>query len=89
MAVHYRRKEDTAVNRLISWDCLLNILTMLMAVFYQSSWYNMHSEILCSIGLFTVATLISWNRMVSVAIVVFRYMMVCSAQGSVVRFRCV
>jgi hypothetical protein len=78
-AVLLRRKEDTAVNRIIIWDCLINIVTMFMlTVFGPTPWFKGHNGYLCIVPLVINNTLTVWNRLVPIAIVVFRYLMVCS-----------
>ena len=69
-----RRKEDTPINRLIIWDCIINITKMLINVVTSCKLNNAY---LCSILVFSSTTLGLWNRLVPVGIVVFRYMLVC------------
>jgi hypothetical protein len=75
-AVVLRQEDDTPINRLIIWDCMINIMTMLIAVVPHRKLSNAY---LCSIWHFSYITLIIWNRLVPVGTVVFRYMLVCIA----------
>jgi hypothetical protein len=75
-AVLLRQKEDTPVNRLIIWDCLINVMTMLITVVPHQKLINAY---MCSIWLFSNITFSIWNRLVPVGIVVFRYLLVCIA----------
>jgi hypothetical protein len=78
-AGHLRRKEDTPINRIIILDCLLNIMTGFTANRLTMMPWSVNNEYLCSINLFVLNTLVSWNRLVPVCIGVFRYLLVCSA----------
>ena len=74
------KKERSGINNIIICDCFVNILTMFFNTFYvQSPWQIMNSPPLCSILLFVHTALGTWNRLVPVGIVVFRYLMVCQA----------
>ena len=75
-AVVLWREEDSPINRIIIWDCVLNIVKMLITVIPH---HQLNNAYLCSIWLFSNMTLNIWNRLVSVAIVVFRYILVCIA----------
>ena len=68
------RKEDTPINRIMIWDCMINIITMLVTVVPSQKLNNAY---LCSIWIFCNTTLSLWNRLVPVGIAVFRYMLVC------------
>ena len=75
-----RKKERTGINNIIICDCFINTLTMFFNTFYvQSPWQTKNTLPLCSILLFVQTTLGTWNRLVPVGIVVFRYLMVCQA----------
>jgi hypothetical protein len=78
-AGHLWQKEDNPMNRIIIWDCLLNILTGFTANFLDMMPWPVNNEYLCSIHLFMFNTLLFWNRLVPVCIGVFRYLLVCSA----------
>jgi hypothetical protein len=75
-AVVLWQEDDTPINRIIIWDCMINIMTMLIT---NAKQVILNNAYLCSIWLFSNITLTTWNRLVPVAIVVFRYMLVCSA----------
>jgi hypothetical protein len=77
-----RRKEDTAINRIIIWDCLINILTMFNANALRQILWSFNSTYLCSVSVFITFTLNAWNRFVPVAIGVFRYLLVCTEQSA-------
>jgi hypothetical protein len=70
------REDDTPINRLIIWDCMMNIVSMFIIIV---PFHIFHNAYLCSIGMFTNITLSIWNRLVPVGIVAFRYMLVCIA----------
>jgi hypothetical protein len=72
-AVVIQGKEDTPINRLIIWDCLMNVLTAIVTIGERRKLSN---EYLCSIFVFTNVTLSAWNRLVPVGIAVFRYVLV-------------
>ena len=78
-AGHLWRQEDNPMNRIIICDCLLNILTGFTANFLDMMPWTLNNDYLCSIHLFLLSTLNSWNRLVPVCIGVFRYLLVCSA----------
>jgi hypothetical protein len=74
-AVVIRRKEDNPINRLIIWDCIINILTMFTTSIPSRKLNNAY---LCSIWISSNTTLSLWNRLVPVGIAVFSYILVCS-----------
>jgi hypothetical protein len=80
-AVVIWRKEDTPINRLIKWDCLINAITAILYFFsrfiYDGERYKLSNAYLCSIWMFFIFTLSTWNRLVPVGIAVFRYVLVC------------
>jgi hypothetical protein len=78
-AVVLRQEDDNHINRIIIWDCMINIMTMLTINAKQVIFSNAY---ICSIWMFFNVTLSTWNRLVPVAIVTFRYMLVCSAVQS-------
>ena len=74
------KKDDTGINKIIVCDCVVNALSMLLDTFYiNSPWSIVKSPFPCYIIVFVHILMITWNRLVPVAIVVFRYMMVCHA----------
>ena len=74
------KKDNTGINKLIVCDCVANALQMLFDTFYiNSPWLILKSLFPCYIIVFVHGLMLTWNRLVSVAIIVFRYMMVCHA----------
>jgi hypothetical protein len=74
-----RSKEDTAINRIIIWDCMINILTILCTTAVGPMlWLKFNSSYLCSVSMFLTTSLNAWNRLVPVGIGVFRYLLVCT-----------
>ena len=77
-ALVFRGKEG-GLARLIMWDCLLNMVTMWLQAVRQTPWFLHFSALFCSTyGLVTMAV-VTWNRLVPVAIVAGRYLLVCQA----------
>jgi hypothetical protein len=78
-----RQENDTPINRIIIWDCMINIMTMFITIVPFNILSNAY---VCSIGLFSNFTLSIWNRLVPVGIAAFRYMLVrITAQCSAVK----
>jgi hypothetical protein len=73
-AVVIWRKEDTPINRLITWDCLINAMT---AIILNEDRHKLSNAYLCSIVQLLYTTLTIWNRLVPVGIAAFRYVLVC------------
>jgi hypothetical protein len=73
-AVVLRQEDDNPINRITIWDCMINVMTMLITIVPHHKLSNAY---LCSIWMFIYMTLAIWNRLVPVAIVVFRFMLVC------------
>jgi hypothetical protein len=73
-AVVLRQEDDTPINRITIWDCIINIMTMTMT---SGLRHKLSNEYLCSIWMFPNFVFNTWNRLVPVGIVVFRYMLVC------------
>ena len=71
------QRERTGLNRLVVCDCVLNVVSSLHSAFLQSPWSLLASSTPCLISTFLLYLLICWNRLVPVAIAVFRYVMVC------------
>ena len=77
-ALVFRGKEG-GLARLLMWDCLLNMVTMWLQAVRLTPWFLNSSELFCSTyGPVTMAV-VTWNRLVPVAIVVGRFMLVCQA----------
>ena len=73
-------KEGTGINSIIFWDCVVNALSMTFDTLYIISPRSiLRSLPPCVILVFVHNLMVTWNRLVPVAIVVFRYMMVCHA----------
>ena len=73
-------KEGTGINSIIVCDCVVNALSMTFDTLYVNSpWSILRSLPPCVILVFVHNLMVTWNRLVPVAIVVFRYMMVCHA----------
>ena len=68
------QKEYAPINMIIIGDCLINILTMIIAI---GDRHILNNTYLCSLFVFSTFTLSTWNRLVPVGIVVFRYVLVC------------
>ena len=73
------KKETNGINLMIQCDCVVNVLCMIDMAFMQTKWFQLDSKMLCLVKYFCTYTMVSWNRLVPVCIVVFRYMMVCHA----------
>ena len=71
------QRERTGLNRLVVCDCVLNVVSSLHSAFLQSPWSLLASSTPCLISTFLLYLLVCWNRLVPVAIAVFRYVMVC------------
>ena len=78
-AITIWHKEGTRINRLIICDCAANVLMMGLGTFAQSKWFVLDSAALCSVAVFLLNVLFTWNRMVTLVIAMFRYVMVCHA----------
>ena len=72
-----QRNEKTVINNLVVCDCIANMLSMAIVSFLQSPFAILRSPLLCSVEIFVKFSITVWNRLVPVAIVVFRYLMVC------------
>jgi hypothetical protein len=66
------------MNRIIIWDCLLNIMSGFAVNFLDMMPWSFNNAYLCSIHMLISGTLRSWNRLVPVGIGIFRYLLVCS-----------
>jgi hypothetical protein len=78
-AVCIRQKERTGISRLIVIDCGANIMTVVLAAATQTPWSILGSAPACLTNSILLTILTTWNRLVPVAIAVFRYLMVCHA----------
>ena len=68
------KKEKTIVNQLMKLGCLVNIIYSSLGTFQQSPYYrSMGLEVYCFPHLMISFTAVVFNRLLPVAIVVFRY----------------
>jgi hypothetical protein len=72
-------RESCGINRLIVFDCGVNILSMVAGAISQAGWFVGQSWPACVASTALLIATTTWNRLVPVAIVVFRYLMVCQA----------
>ena len=70
-------KENTGITSLIIVDCFINILITAFATVTFSPWSILKSDALCAVSYSTLSTLGTFNRLVPVAVVLLRYIMVC------------
>ena len=72
------KKDDTGINKIIVCDCVVNALSMSLDTFYiNSPWSILKSPFPCYIIVFVHILMLTWNRLVPVAIALLRYIMVC------------
>ena len=80
VGVRIRKMQDNRINKIIVCDCVVNILSMLFDTFYiNAPWTILKSLPPCYILIFASKLMNTWNRLMPMAIVVFRYLMVCRA----------
>ena len=72
-----RSREVTDINNLIVWDCVANVATMAKTSFQQSPWFVAMPTPFCMLYSFIDNFLLNWNKLVPVAIALFRYLLVC------------
>ena len=72
-----RSREVTDINNLIVWDCGANVATMAHIGFQHSPWFVALPTTLCLLNTFAGIFLLNWNKLVPVAIALFRYLLVC------------
>ena len=78
------RKEKNGMNEMIIWDCIVKIFCFaIILLVYASSLSVLGgsrvAKILCFLRAFLGNFLLTFNRLVPVGIVLFRYIMVCHA----------
>ena len=78
-----RKKEKNGINDWVITGCLANILYYVCSTFSQSPWFNIRSFMLCTVFMIVLIFLGTFNRLISVTIAVFRYIMVCHPVFSV------
>ena len=67
------KKEKTMVNHLMKLDCIVNIMYSSLGTFQQSPYYmGLGLEVSCYPHLMLSVTFVVFNRLLPVAIVVFR-----------------
>jgi hypothetical protein len=73
-----KTKKDHCVTKLVNWDCLSNILLSVELVLVTLDVrYPLNISAICAIRNATFITLLVFTRLVPVAIVLLRYIMVC------------
>ena len=72
-----RSREVTDINNLIIWDCVANVATMAINGFQQSPWCVAITFPICIMCTLIESFLVNWNKLVPVAIALFRYLLVC------------
>ena len=72
-----KAKENTGITTLVIWDCFVNILLTAIGTVTFSPWSILHSDALCAVFYSTLSTLGTFNRLVPIAVVLLRYIMVC------------
>ena len=82
------KKEQNGMNKMIICDCVVKILCFALVLPIYSSIYSIHGSqivgrIICGFLSVLASLLFSFNRLVPVGIVLFRYTMVCHAVATV------
>ena len=82
------KKEKNGMNQMIICDCIVKIFCFALVLPIYASVYSLHGshlvgKILCGFLSFLGILLVSFNRLVPVGIVLFRYIMVCHAVATV------
>ena len=82
------KKEQNGMNQMIINDCVVNIFVFALILPIYTATYSLHSsqlvgKILCGFVSFLAALFFTYNRLVPVGIVLFRYIMVCHAVATV------
>ena len=82
------KKEQNGMNKMIICDCVVKIFCFALVLPIYSSIYSIHGsqivgKILCGFLSVLASLLFSFNRLVPVGIVLFRYTMVCHAVATV------
>ena len=78
------RKEKNGMNKMIIWDCIVKIFCFAIILLVYASSFSVLggsriAKILCFLRAFLGNFLLTFNRLVPVGIVLFRYIMVCHA----------
>ena len=82
------KKEQNGMNQMIICDCIVKIFCFALVLPIYASIYSLHGseligKILCGFLSFLASLFFSFNRLVPVGIVLFRYIMVCHAVATV------
>ena len=73
-----KTKEDTCTKKLVNWDCVSNIWLSVEALLYNLDvGFPLNISAICAVRNATVMSLLTFTRLVPVAIVLLRYIMVC------------
>ena len=73
-----KTKEGTCITKLVNWDCESNILIAVEAFLVNLEvWFPINISVICAVRNATGMSLILCTRVVPVAIVLLRYIMVC------------
>ena len=83
-----KKKEQNGMNQMIIWDCIVKIFCSALVLPVYASICSLHGSetigrLLCGFLSFLASLLFSFNRLVPVGIVLFRYIMVCHAVATV------
>ena len=82
------KREQNGMNQMIICDCVVKIFCFAFIFLIYGSPFSIHGShivgrFLCGFRSFLVSILFSFNRLVPVGIVLFRYIMVCHAVSTV------
>ena len=73
-----KTREDHCITRLVNWDCVSNILVSMEALLFNLDvGFPLNISAICTVRNATFMSLITFSRLVPVAIVLLRYLMVC------------
>ena len=73
-----KTKEDNNTTKLVNWDCVANILISVeLMLFNLDVGFPLNTSAFCAVRNSTFASLSAFTRLVPVAIVLLRYIMVC------------
>ena len=73
-----KTKEDTCITKLVNWDCVINIIISVESLLFDLDvGFPLNISTICALRHATVMSLGTFTRLVPVAIVLLRYIMVC------------
>ena len=73
-----KMKEDSKITKLVIWDCAINCIISIDIMYFNSKyWVPIQNDSICALKNATLITLGMFNRLVPVAILFLRYIMVC------------